>query len=70
MATGALSERKGNFDGHDVGLRQIEAAGLARWYRQYAASKARRIGSPMHVKEAARIAGVELWGDSQLVPSS
>ena len=55
-------------DGQDVGLRQIEA-GLAWWYRKYA-----REQSPQdqvtyaQAEEAARMARVGLWQDSQAVP--
>jgi endonuclease YncB( thermonuclease family) len=55
-------------DGVDVGLAQIEA-GLAWWYRKYAKEQ-----SPQdqvnyaRAEEAANVARIGLWGDSQAVP--
>lgn len=55
-------------DGIDVGLAQIEA-GLAWWYRKYAKDQ-----SPQdqvnyaRAEEAAKIARIGLWVDSQAVP--
>jgi endonuclease YncB( thermonuclease family) len=55
-------------DGQDVGLQQLQA-GLAWWYRQYA-----REQSPQdqvaysQAEEAAKVARIGLWGDSQAVP--